>query len=306
MSCLTCIIQNPCRPAPSSPSEDNKTAFLRDLGFEFRINTQETEVTQRHVDTPRGLSIASCQAPPLLVDLGLISSLLESGHRSQVRLDLRNGERCMLACSPESETGLDPTTPAPSWRWGAGGQREEAYLGGCGGRLWVSLKAGKGHVCKPRSRPQAVRPSHPVPRARTRFVRPHRCSCAFTPSEAACTHFRNSWRVKRHSKTALTLLGLTQGSLPRGSSQRSGVHAACSEMTKGERSRERRTGRERVWLIGGRGRLQGGPRKRGGQQPRELAGCLCEGAHALPFRKRRSVHATDQHTSSANREPGQR
>lgn len=189
MSCLTCTIQNPCRPAPSSPSEDNKTAFIRDSGFEFRINTQETEVTQRHVVTPRGLSIASCQALPLLVDVGLISSLLENGRRSQGRLDLRNGERCTLACSSESETGLDPTTPAPSWRWGAGGQREEAYLGGCGGRHWVSFKAGKGHVCKPRRGPQAIRPSHPVPRARTRFIRPHRFSCSFNAVQSSLQSF---------------------------------------------------------------------------------------------------------------------
>ena len=194
-----------------------------------------------------------------------------------------------------------PTTPAPSWRWGAGGQREEAYLGGCGGRRWVSLKAGKGHVCKPRSRPQAVRPSHPMPRARTRFIRPHRCSCAFTLSEAACSHFRNSWRVKRHSKMTLTLLDLTQGSLPRGSS-----HASCSEMRKGERSRDPRTGWERVWLIGERDRPQGGPRKCGGQRPRELAGRLRAGAHSLSFRTCRSVHATDQYTSSTNQGPGQR
>ena len=136
MSCLTCIIQNPCRPAPSSPSEDNKTAFLRDSGFEFRINTQETGVTPKHVVTPRGLSTASCQAPPLLVGLGLISSLLENGRRSQVRLDLRNGERCMLACSSESETGLDPLHQPPA----GGGGRE-----GRGRRhIWEAVGAGAG------------------------------------------------------------------------------------------------------------------------------------------------------------------
>ena len=143
MSCLTCTIQNPCRPAartppaPSSPTEDSKTTLIRDSGFEIRINTQETEVTQRHVITPRGMSVASCQAPPLLVDLGFISSLLENGRRSQVRLDLRNGERCMLACSSESERRFGPHYTGPQLEWGLVGRGRRhiwtfAFLCMCG------------------------------------------------------------------------------------------------------------------------------------------------------------------------------
>lgn len=37
-----------------------------------------------------------------------------------------------------------------------------------------------------------------------------------TLSKAACSHFQNSWGVKRHGKMALTPLDLTQGSLPGG------------------------------------------------------------------------------------------
>lgn len=236
MSCLTCTIQNPCRPAartppaPSSPTEDSKTTLIRDSGFEIRINTQETEVTQRHIVTPRGMSIASCQAPPLLVDLGLISSLLENGRRSQVRLDLRNGERCTPACSSESESRFGPHYTGPQLEWGLVGRGRRHIWEFVGAGTEFHLRLEKVTCVNPGV---DLKPSDPHILCPGPWTRCIRFGCSFTLSEAASDFFetlggKTTWRA------ATGALDLTQGSLPRGSSKRSGVHASCSETRKGE------------------------------------------------------------------------
>ena len=98
---------------------------------------------------------------------------------------------------------------------------------------------------------------------------------------------------------------LTQGSLPRrGPQSAAGSTPPALRRGRVSASGDPGQGWERVWLTRERpsvGRTQEVWRAAAGRACR----LPCKGAHALSFRKCRSVHVTDQYTSSTNQEPGQ-
>lgn len=165
----------------------------------------------------------------------------------------------------------------------------------------AEFQAGKGHMCKPRSGSQAVRPSHSVKRAPDTLyqIRLLLHAVRKQPSD-----FFEALGGKTAWRDATGALDLMQGSLPKVSSRTAGSTPPALRRGRVSAAEDPGWGWECARFIIERpsaGKTQEVWRA-AARRARRLP---CQGAHTLSFRKCRSVHVTDQYISSTNQEPGQ-
>ena len=107
-----------------------------------------------------------------------------------MRLDLRNGERCMLACSSESERRFGPHYTGPQLEWGLVGRGRRHIWEFVGAGAEFHLRLEKVTYVNPGA---DLKPSDPRILCPGPWTRCIRFGCSFTLSEAAFRLFRNTW-----------------------------------------------------------------------------------------------------------------